>query len=102
MLTGTTVVVGITSDVAAHFITGINQSVALSPSGPPMHDTMWVNPVLQRNLALLQAAKYRVIPPERGLLADGEMRTGRMAIDPVIVKILLDLAQKDPNKTEDY
>ncbi len=68
---------------------------------PSMHDTMWANPILQRNPAQLQAAKYRVIPPEKGLQADEEMGIGRTTIILVIVKTMLDLAQKHPNKTED-
>jgi phosphopantothenoylcysteine synthetase/decarboxylase len=102
MLAGKTVVVGITVGVAAHYKPELIGQLRYRHLAPAMHDTMWVNPILQRNLAQLQVAKYRVIPPERGLLADGEMGTGRMASIPASIKILLDLAQKHPNKTEDY
>jgi phosphopantothenoylcysteine synthetase/decarboxylase len=101
MLTGKTVVVGITGDVPAHYIPGFIGQLRYRHLVTAMHDTIWANPILQRNLAQLHAAKYRVIPPERGLLADGEMGTGRMAIIPVIIKTLLELAQKHPNKTEE-
>ncbi len=101
MLTGKTVVVGIIGDVAAHYIPELIGQLRYHHLATAMHDTMWVNPNLQRNLAQLQAAKYRVIPQERDLLADGEMGIGRMAIIPFIIKTRFDLAQKHPNKTED-
>ena len=101
MLTGKTVVVGITCDVAAHYIPELIGQLRYHHLAPAIHDTTWVNPILQRNLAQLQAAKYRVIPWERDLLADGEMGIVRMAIIPFIIKTRLDLAQKHPNKTED-
>jgi len=101
MLAGKTVVVGITVGVAAHYKPELIGQLRYRPLTPAMHDTMWANPVLQSNLAQLQAAKHRVIPSERGLQADEEMGTGRMASIPVIIKILLDLAQKHPNNTEE-
>lgn len=101
MLAGKTVVVGITVGVAAHYKPELIGQLRYRPQTPVMHDTMWANPVLQSNLAQLQAAKHRVIPSERGLQAYGEMGTGRMTSIPVIIKTLLDLVQKHPNKTED-
>lgn len=92
------VAVGRADDPLSLLLAATTAPVVLAPA---MHDTMWANPILQRNLARLQAAKYRVIPPERGLQADGEMGTGRMASIPVIIKTLLDLAQEHSNKTED-
>jgi phosphopantothenoylcysteine decarboxylase/phosphopantothenate--cysteine ligase len=65
---------------------------------PAMHDTMWANPILQRNLKHLKEAGYRVIPPETGLQADGEVGAGRMASIPTIMKSLLELANENiPN-----
>jgi phosphopantothenoylcysteine synthetase/decarboxylase len=101
MLTGKTVVVGITCDAAAHYIPELIGQLRYHHLAPAIPDTTWVNPILQRNLAQLQATKYRVIPQERDLLADGEMGIGLMAIILVIIITLLDLTQKHPNKTED-
>ncbi len=47
---------------------------------PAMHDTMWANPILRRNLETLQTvAKYHVVAPEIGLQATGDVGEGRMA-----------------------
>ena len=34
---------------------------------PAMHDTMWANPILQRNLDILKGVGYQILPPETGL-----------------------------------
>ncbi len=46
---------------------------------PSMHDSMWANPILQRNLEILKGVGYRVAPPETGLQASGDIGEGRMA-----------------------
>ena len=47
---------------------------------PAMHDSMWANPILRRNLETLRSiAGYQVVPPETGLQATGDVGEGRMA-----------------------
>jgi len=60
---------------------------------PAMHDTMWANPILQRNLEILKCVGYLIIPPETGLQATGEVGEGRMANIGTILSVLSDLAQ---------
>jgi phosphopantothenoylcysteine decarboxylase/phosphopantothenate--cysteine ligase len=61
---------------------------------PAMNQRMWENPLVQRNVAMLQQAGYHFVGPESGELACGETGTGRMvapeaAVDRTI-KLLLE------------
>lgn len=44
---------------------------------PSMHTAMWESVPVQRNLGLLDPARYRVMPPESGDLASGDSGPGR-------------------------
>lgn len=46
---------------------------------PAMHDTMWAKPILKRNIGILESMGYRVVPPETGIQASGDMGDGCMA-----------------------
>ena len=67
---------GIANDPLTLLLAATTAPVLLAPA---MHDTMWVNPILKRNLETLKAVGYRIIPPETGLQATGDMGEGRMA-----------------------
>jgi phosphopantothenoylcysteine decarboxylase/phosphopantothenate--cysteine ligase len=45
---------------------------------PAMNDAMWLNPVVQENVALLRARGMRVLGPVTGHLAEGYDAIGRM------------------------
>ncbi|MCC8042413.1 MAG: bifunctional phosphopantothenoylcysteine decarboxylase/phosphopantothenate--cysteine ligase CoaBC [Oscillospiraceae bacterium] len=45
---------------------------------PAMNHNMYHNPIVQDNLAKLEKYGFSVIPPERGMLANGDMGDGRM------------------------
>ena len=67
---------------------------------PAMHDTMWANPILQRNLEALKVVGYRIVPPETGVQATGDEGHGRMASMGVILAALNEAAQNMPEKQE--
>ncbi len=67
---------------------------------PAMHDTMWANPILQRNLGDLKGVGYRIVPPETGLQATGDEGQGRMASLGAILAALNETAQGIPEKQE--
>ncbi|MCS7184554.1 MAG: hypothetical protein NZ870_01310 [bacterium] len=46
---------------------------------PAMHDSMWENKILKRNVAELEKLGYSFIGPVKGELADFKIATGRMA-----------------------
>jgi phosphopantothenoylcysteine decarboxylase / phosphopantothenate---cysteine ligase len=46
---------------------------------PAMNTRMWTHPATADNLARLVARGVQVVPPESGLLADGEVGAGRLA-----------------------
>ncbi len=68
---------------------------------PAMHDTMWANPILRRNLATLKGVGYGVVPPETGLQATGDVGEGRMANIGAILTALSELGQTFPDKQKD-
>ena len=56
---------------------------------PAMNSQMWVNPMVQRNLAILQEQlKFKTIGPEAGRLACGTEGIGRMAEVPAIIEAI--------------
>lgn len=56
---------------------------------PAMNWRMWRHPLVQRNLAGLKEAGYRVVEPEDGDLACGEQGPGRMArVERVLEAVL--------------
>ena len=65
---------------------------------PAMHATMWANPILQRNVATLEGIGYRMVPPEIGLQATGEVGEGRMASLGAILSALSELSKTLPDK----
>ncbi|MEO0108003.1 MAG: bifunctional phosphopantothenoylcysteine decarboxylase/phosphopantothenate--cysteine ligase CoaBC [candidate division WOR-3 bacterium] len=61
---------------------------------PAMNSRMWLNRVVQANIATLRALGCTVIEPEHGSLACGEQGVGRLASIETITKVVWDrLAQ---------
>lgn len=59
---------------------------------PAMNSRMWANPVVQRNLAVLQEQlKFKTVGPETGRLACGAEGIGRMAEVPAIITAIAEL-----------
>ncbi len=58
---------------------------------PAMNGQMWANPVVQRNLTVLQEQlKFKTVGPETGRLACGTEGIGRMAEVPQIIDAILE------------
>lgn len=58
---------------------------------PAMNTAMWDNPSVQRNIERLKAdSRVRLVGPGVGLLADGDVGSGRLAEVPEIVKAALE------------
>jgi len=60
---------------------------------PAMHNSMWRNPILQRNVETLKGIGYRVVAPETGLQATGDVGEGRMANIGAILSALNQVAE---------
>jgi phosphopantothenoylcysteine decarboxylase / phosphopantothenate---cysteine ligase len=55
---------------------------------PAMHAEMWEHPAVQENLSTLRRRGVRVVEPETGRLAGGDVGAGRMAEPEHIVEVL--------------
>lgn len=86
---------GLADDSVALLLAATTAPVLLAPS---MHDTMWANPILKRNLETLKAARYTIIAPETGLQATGDVGEGRMASIGAIIAALTHSAKPIPSK----
>jgi phosphopantothenoylcysteine synthetase/decarboxylase len=82
---------GIADDPVTLLMAATTAPVLLAPS---MHDTMWANPILKRNLEILKGVGYRVEPPETGLQASGDIAEGRMASIASITSALSAMSKK--------
>ena len=60
---------------------------------PAMHTEMWEQPSVQRNLAMLRARGYLILPPDDGALAGGDSGPGRLPDPEVIAKLVMAVAQ---------
>lgn len=56
---------------------------------PAMNHNMYHNPIVQDNLAKLKRFGYEVIPPESGMLANGDCGDGRMPEESVLLEYVL-------------
>lgn len=63
-----------------------------------MHDSMWANPILKRNVETLTGVGYRIVPPETGIQASGDLGEGRMASISSIIAALSDISKTMPEK----
>lgn len=84
---------GIADDLVSAMCLASSLSIHISPS---MNRYMWDNPMTQKNLQILnESHRYKVIQPESGEQACGEVGVGRMA-EPEIIH---DTLMHDLNRT---
>ncbi len=57
---------------------------------PAMNQLMWENPLVQKNVAALEAAGWEIAGPARGRLADGDEGPGRMVEPEELAALVLD------------
>jgi len=72
---------GIADHLLSTVILATQCKVTLAPS---MNQAMWLNPVVQDNIALLKARGITVLSPDHGSQACGESGPGRM-VEPIII-----------------
>lgn len=56
---------------------------------PAMNHNMYHNPIVQDNLEKLKRFGYEIIPPERGMLANGDSGDGRMPKEETLMEYVL-------------
>lgn len=56
---------------------------------PAMNHNMYHNPIVQENLQKLQRFGYGIIPPDTGMLANGDLGDGRLPAEDVLVEYVL-------------
>jgi phosphopantothenoylcysteine decarboxylase/phosphopantothenate--cysteine ligase len=74
---------GISSDLLTATLLATRAPVVLAPA---MHTEMWEHPAVQENLATLARRGTRIVPPEEGRLAGGDVGKGRMAAPQAVVE----------------
>jgi len=77
---------GIADDMLTTTVLATKAPVAVAPA---MNSNMYLNPLVQGNIARLTALGYHFLPPEEGLLACGEEGPGRLP-DPAAIVDKLD------------
>ena len=73
---------GIADDMLTTTIMACNCPVLTAPS---MNHNMYWNPIVQENLQKLKQSGYEIIPPEEGILANGDRGTGKMPAEEILV-----------------
>lgn len=89
---------GRADDPVSLLLAATNAPVLLAPA---MHDTMWAKPILKRNIETLTGVGYRIVPPDTGIQASGELGEGRMASINGIIAALSETTKMIPNKEKD-
>ncbi len=83
---------GICDDMLTTTLLATKSPILLSPA---MNTGMWQNPILQENIQKLQHFGYTIIPPAEGRLACGDIGSGKMPSEEVLLEhILLQLARE--------
>lgn len=84
---------GIADDMLS---TTIMASTAPKIISPAMNHNMYHNPIVQDNIAKLERYGYTIIPPEHGMLANGDDGDGRMPDEKILLEyIVRSLYKKD-------
>lgn len=83
---------GICDDMLTTTLMATKAPIMLAPA---MNTGMWENPILQDNLRKLQGYGYQVIQPAVGRLACGDVGSGKMPSEEVLLQhVLLQLARE--------
>lgn len=56
---------------------------------PAMNHNMYHNPIVQDNLQKLEKLGYEIIPPDTGMLANGDMGDGKLPSEEVLVEYVV-------------
>lgn len=56
---------------------------------PAMNHNMYLNPIVQENLQKLQRYGYEIIPPDKGMLANGDIGIGKMPSEETLVEYVV-------------
>lgn len=84
---------GIADDMLS---TTIMASTAPKIISPAMNHNMYHNPIVQDNISKLEHYGYTIIPPEHGMLANGDDGDGRMPDERILLEyIVRSLYRKD-------
>ncbi len=65
---------------------------------PAMHTEMWEHPAVQENMAVLAERGVIIVGPEQGLLAGGDVGTGRLASPESVVAAVIDVLSGSGSK----
>ena len=88
------IVAGMGNDALAATLLAYRGTVLLAPA---MNTAMWENPATQRNLAVLaKDSRYRFVGPGAGLLACGEVGSGRLSEPEQIADAAAELLGEGP------
>ncbi len=79
---------GIADDMLSSTVMAAKAKIAIAPA---MNTNMYENPALQRNLRQLEKSGYKIIVPEEGRLACGDIGKGKMADPAIIERIIIEL-----------
>jgi phosphopantothenoylcysteine decarboxylase / phosphopantothenate---cysteine ligase len=82
---------GISSDLLTATLLATRAPVVLCPA---MHTEMWEHPAVVENMATLRRRGVRVVEPEAGRLAGGDVGSGRMADPATIAAAVIELLSK--------
>ena len=77
---------GISDDLLTATVLATRAPVLVCPA---MHTEMWEHPAVQDNLAVLRRRGVTVVPPAEGVLAGGDVGTGRLAEPEDIIGAVL-------------
>ncbi|MFI5142786.1 MAG: bifunctional phosphopantothenoylcysteine decarboxylase/phosphopantothenate--cysteine ligase CoaBC [Thermoanaerobaculales bacterium] len=85
---------GVADDALTTYALAHRGKIVLAPA---MNTLMWRHPATQRALVVLVERGASVVPPEVGLLADGEVGEGKLAaVDEVVGAVLAALPRRGP------
>ena len=77
---------GIADDMLTTTVMACTCKVLVAPA---MNHNMYHNPIVQDNLEKLQRFGYTIIPPDTGMLANGDLGDGRMPAESVLAEHVL-------------
>ena len=87
---------GICDDMLTTTILATRAEILIAPA---MNDNMYLNPIIQENIAKLKSRGYKFIDPESGMLACGTSGVGRLAdVNVIVQKVVKLLNKKDDLK----
>lgn len=79
---------GLSEDALSSTVLATRAVVCVAPA---MHTEMWEHPATRANIVRLQEFGYRIVPPETGPLAGGDVGVGRLAEPDVILAAVVGL-----------